>query len=99
MKRYHLPVLITLATALAIAGCRDPIAPQAAEDKQKTPVAWEYNEKRIFLTLGNLEALRAELNKEGDQGWELVSVTPLQPIESTHSGYVQSLGIFKRAKR
>jgi len=94
-----LATLIALATVLTIAGCRDPVAPQASEDKQKTPVTWEYNEKRIFLPLGNLAALREELNKEGDQGWELVSVTPLVPIQETQSGYVQSLGIFKRPKR
>ena len=108
MKRYHLPVLIIFATALAIAGCRDPvapqtaenpIAPQTAEDKQKTPATWEYKVQKIYLTAGNQEGLRVSLNKEGDEGWELVSATPLDPIENNYSASPLALAIFKRAKR
>ena len=99
MKRYHLPALITLATALAIAGCRDPVAPRASQDQQKAPGAWEYKVQKVYLGVGNPEAFRAALNKEGDDGWELVSVTPLDPIENNYSGSPTALGIFKRTKR
>ena len=99
MKRNRLAMLITLGAALAITGCRDPVAPQASLQTTKTSEAWEYKVQKFNLTVGNPEMLRAALNKEGDEGWELVSATPLDPIESNYSGSPLALGIFKRAKR
>ena len=99
MKSNRLVTLITFAAALALSGCRDPVAPQASEQETKTPEIWEYKVQKIYLTAGNLEALRMALNKEGDEGWALVSATPLDPIENNYSASPLALGIFKRAKR
>ena len=90
---------MTVAAALAIIGCHDPVKPNASADKITTTEVWDYKVQRVYLAIGNPEALRLALNNEGGEGWELVSVTPLDPIENNYSGSPTALGIFKRVKR
>jgi hypothetical protein len=82
-------LLALLATALTTTGCRTCVYSGA----------WEYETKKVYLTPGNLKMFEKSLNDLGRDGWSVVSVTPLQPIESTYSGAYETLLILKRAKQ
>ncbi len=60
----------------------DPLAPIGGEILQAEPPRWEY------LTL--VKGERADIARYGEEGWELVSVTP--------HGFNESTYYFKRQK-
>ena len=54
---------------------------------------WEYDILYLSLESKDQDKVRSTLNKWGEAGWELVSVTPLERNGISSSGYVW----FKRA--
>ena len=89
MKRYTLALLVLVAVALGVIGCRTCAK----------PAAWEYKTQRIYLHVGDIEGFKKSLDDLGREGWSLVSLTPLQSIESPSSGSPQALIILKRPKQ
>jgi hypothetical protein len=87
MKTLGLTLL--LAILLGTTGCRTRVHSEV----------WEYKSKVIYVTLGNREMLDKSLNDLCHDGWTLVSLSLLEPIQGVPNDSPKAIAVLKRAKQ
>jgi hypothetical protein len=87
MKTHGMALL--LAILLGATGCRTCVHSKV----------WEYKSEVIYVTLGNRKMLDKSLNDLCHDGWTLVSLSALEPIQGVPNDSPKAIVVLKRAKQ